>query len=610
MEMENGSPVTSLRYKRLKFGKKFSIFNKTLLIVSGLCGILLLSQSFNLLQERTRLDPDGPGHAVQKRSVWVSSELADNFTKANSSKRADSNDSFAECSPPSIQEFPKDFFSNSQRRKGAVIVHILVSVYMFIALAFVCDDYFVASLDHICENLNLSEDVAGATFMAVGGSAPELFTSVIGLFVIGYGDVGPGTIVGSAVFNILVALGLVSFFAGQVTQLTRWPILRDSLSYSVAIAALIGAMYDGFITWYESLIMLLLYAGYITLMKFNSTVLKIIQPESVYVKEEEKNPLSNGTVDYGSTMLENGDIPAYCGSPDSYQLVTKKIRKLTWREVGMMVMLSDRFQPATRFRAACYMVTMRQDDGHEHQNESDTNQNEPADIVSKNSFKHESGHVDIKIEAGPFYPQDRSCFGMVFWIISRPIALILHFTIPDCKMEKWARWYMVTFLMSIIWIGALSYIMVWMVVIIGYTLGIPDVIMGITFLAAGSSVPDALASLIVSRQGQGDMATANSIGSNVFDILIGLALPWFFQTALLHPGSRVKVNSRGLIYSVVLLFTTVFITIISIHFNKWRLDRKTGVVFFVAYFIFIVISSLIEFNIFGFVNLPTCSLSE
>lgn len=37
--------------------------------------------------------------------------------------------------------------------------------------------------------------------------------------------------------------------------------------------------------------------------------------------------------------------------------------------------------------------------------------------------------------------------------------------------------------------------------IIGYTLGIPDVIMGITFLAAGTSVPDCIASLIVARQG-------------------------------------------------------------------------------------------------------------
>lgn len=40
------------------------------------------------------------------------------------------------------------------------------------------------------------------------------------------------------------------------------------------------------------------------------------------------------------------------------------------------------------------------------------------------------------------------------------------------------------------------------VTIIGYTLGIPDVIMGITFLAAGTSVPDCMASLIVARQGE------------------------------------------------------------------------------------------------------------
>uniref|UniRef100_A0A671NNN3 Sodium/potassium/calcium exchanger 3-like n=1 Tax=Sinocyclocheilus anshuiensis TaxID=1608454 RepID=A0A671NNN3_9TELE len=68
---------------------------------------------------------------------------------------------------------------------------------MFYALALVCDDYFVPSLEKICERLHLSEDVAGATFMAAGSSAPELFTSVIGVFIT-KGDLGVGTIVGSA----------------------------------------------------------------------------------------------------------------------------------------------------------------------------------------------------------------------------------------------------------------------------------------------------------------------------------------------------------------------------------------------------------------------------
>ena len=53
---------------------------------------------------------------------------------------------------------------------------------------------FVPSLEAISEKLDLSEDVAGATFMAAGSSAPELFTSVAGVGV--ESDVGVGTIVG------------------------------------------------------------------------------------------------------------------------------------------------------------------------------------------------------------------------------------------------------------------------------------------------------------------------------------------------------------------------------------------------------------------------------
>lgn len=50
------------------------------------------------------------------------------------------------------------------------------------------------SLEAISEKLDLSEDVAGATFMAAGSSAPELFTSIAGVTV--QSDVGVGTIVG------------------------------------------------------------------------------------------------------------------------------------------------------------------------------------------------------------------------------------------------------------------------------------------------------------------------------------------------------------------------------------------------------------------------------
>ena len=47
-------------------------------------------------------------------------------------------------------------------------------------------------------------------------------------------------------------------------------------------------------------------------------------------------------------------------------------------------------------------------------------------------------------------------------------------------------------------------------------------IMGLTLIAAGTSVPDLITSVIVARKGLGDMAVSSSLGSNLFDICVGL----------------------------------------------------------------------------------------
>jgi len=46
-------------------------------------------------------------------------------------------------------------------------------------------------------------------------------------------------------------------------------------------------------------------------------------------------------------------------------------------------------------------------------------------------------------------------------------------------------------------------------------------VMGLTFLAAGTSIPDLITSVIVAKKGFGDMAVSSSVGSNIFDVTIG-----------------------------------------------------------------------------------------
>lgn len=172
--------------------------------------------------------------------------------------------------------FPEDIFTMEQRRQGAVVLHVIGLVYMFVALAIVCDEFFVPSLDVIIEKLGISEDVAGATFMAAGGSAPELFTSVIGVFV-AFSDVGIGTIVGSAVFNILFVIGMCALFSKTVLLLTWWPLFRDCTFYSISLITLILFFMDNLIEWWEALLLLGTYASYVFFMKFNAQAERAIK---------------------------------------------------------------------------------------------------------------------------------------------------------------------------------------------------------------------------------------------------------------------------------------------------------------------------------------------
>ena len=52
---------------------------------------------------------------------------------------------------------------------GGIALYVLGLLYLFLAIAIVCDEFFVPALDVLVEVWQIEEDVAGATFMAAGG---------------------------------------------------------------------------------------------------------------------------------------------------------------------------------------------------------------------------------------------------------------------------------------------------------------------------------------------------------------------------------------------------------------------------------------------------------
>ncbi|XP_027529491.1 sodium/potassium/calcium exchanger 4 [Neopelma chrysocephalum] len=502
------------------------------------------------------------------------------------------------CTEPAIHEFPEDIFTNKERQQGGILLHITAALYMFYALAIVCDDFFVPSLEKICEKLHLSEDVAGATFMAAGSSTPELFASVIGVFIT-HGDVGVGTIVGSAVFNILCIVGVCGLFAGQVVCLTQWAVFRDSVYYTISVIILIVFIYDEKIEWWESLVLIIMYLFYILIMKYNVRMQNFFTLRSKNVGNGDTvNELEDvkGTQQYGKNSVMMVD-EIICSSPPKYR----------FPEAGLRIMITNKFGPRTRMRMASRLII------NERQRLIQSANGSSKALQNRRQENIENGNIPVGNQEDENEQDTLTPFSVpggkmnkVKWFLTWPLIFLLFATIPNCSKPRWEKWFMLTFILSTLWIALFSYFMVWMVTVIGYTLGIPDVIMGITFLAAGTSVPDCMASLIVARQGLGDMAVSNTVGSNVFDILVGLGIPWGLQTMAIDYGSTVKINSKGLVYSVGLLLGSVALTVFGIHANKWKLDKKLGIYVLFLYAVFLCLSIMIEFNVFTFVNFPMC----
>ncbi|KAM7395181.1 hypothetical protein PAMA_006779 [Pampus argenteus] len=493
--------------------------------VCFICSVLFVAWSMSALLTKTGHGMTVEGHADHER--WgrrLMASAPDNETEQKN------------CTEPAIHEFPNDVFTNNERKSGAVLLHIVAALYMFLALAITCDEYFVTSLEKICE--------VSSSPTVMWGWGPSWAQR------------------SSTSFVSLESAG---------SSLDRW----------------------------ESLVLVLMYAGYILVMKFNSSMQRFFMGKS-------KKNVANGNAAASSEMEDVKPSKAY--SRGSVVMVDEIINaspsKFRFPEAGLRVMVTSHFGPKTRLRMASRLIIteklVQAANGVETQ-------------VIDGKVEIENGNVpeDKPTEAeendtiSPFHIP-RGVGSKLKWLMSWPLLLLLFVTVPNCAKPRWERYFMLSFILSTVWIAVFSYFMVWMVTIIGYTLGIPDVIMGITFLAAGTSVPDCIASLIVARQGLGDMAVSNTIGSNVFDILVGLGVPWAIQTMCVSYGSEVMINSRGLVYSVVLLLGSVALTVLGIHVNKWRLDVKLGVYVLILYAIFLCFSVMIEYNVFTFVNLPMC----
>jgi len=206
-------------------------------------------------------------------------------------------------------------------------------------------------------------------------------------------------------------------------------------------------------------------------------------------------------------------------------------------------------------------------------------------------------------------PPGSSRFTIYFHAIMLPLKVLLQCTIPDVRRyctttedrgssmkqtnnkdnSKIATTSyqifitMISILSCIMHLSLNSYFMVSSLETIGAHLHIPNSILGITVSAIGTSLPIYVASVSAARQGLGNMAVSNALGSNTFNILIALGLPWTVYTVTVAKTSSTVAAANGMyhslreddgvIFSIVLLLVILLCMVGVVSMNEFVLTK-------------------------------------
>ncbi len=344
---------------------------------------------------------------------------------------------------------------------GDIFLSSLGLLASFYFLYFITEFYFIPSLDELAKKLKMSSDMAGATLMAAGSSAPELAVMLFAIFIKGdHEAIGIGTIVGSALFNLLVIVGVVMILGKS--KMVWQPLLRDLIFYGISVALIFFFFADGYLTPVESLMFVTVYIIYIVVM-----------------------------------YLWQKYFP--------YEDIEDHIRENEFPE---------------------------EDSGN-----------------LKKSF-------DNLLQK--FVPNVNNIF--------------------------------IAFLLSVVVISGLSWLLVHFAVNLSRTLNIPEVFIGLTVIAMGTSVPDLISSAITAKQGRSGMAINNAIGSNVFDILIGIGFPFLLLSVI--ETHSFEVVSGNLLISFVLLFGSVAVLTLTFLLNRWKTSKPIGYLLIFIYLCYLVFEIL------------------
>lgn len=438
---------------------------------------------------------------------------------------------------------------------GGIILEVALVVWCFVGLMVVCDEYLVPALETLCRRWSVPEDVAGATFMALGSAAPELIISTVtvvqdqmnGSDALSF---GVSTVIGSGMMAFTCIPGMCCFATEGEVVLKRRPLLRDIVFYFACVLVLLSVIWDGVVTMQKSVILVAIYVVYLLTVIFGKPVRKTYRkctagPENVAGCNLEEGLIQGASQDGAGASRSDRDksilseptsesqAPAGSAPP----MPTDEPRIGGIQEVWTTP-TATKSEDAEDGRAGCCHGV-------------------------------------------------KSALGHLAHIFNWPVHILLKITCPPAgEDEPWENFYGPAVIITFSWVGLFSFVISSIIERWVAISGVNRAIFGLLLVSTAAQVPDAVESYAVTKNGYGSMALANALGSQVINVAVGLGVPWCITC------NRNEMNLQtDLDVAAVAMLVVIVATIAIFFFNgycsgdEWKasLSRKKAKWFFLAY---------------------------
>ena len=464
--------------------------------------------------------------------------------------------------------------------------------------------FLIPSLNTMSKICNMSQAVAGVTFLAFGNGCADLF-SMLAATLSGPGgmELAVGEVLGNGMFVFCGVQGVIALVTPFCVNSLEY--IRDCIFYAVSVIAVAVVLLDGQIVVWEGVVLCALYVIYVLVVLHYDPVLKSLgfetaAPEVVSGEDGDTSP------------VKPYDVSGAHGTKDETQRLKQYMRLLDAGDSPLSLLFQflmpfdwEWFLALPWYRQAYEILKI------------------PTVILLKVTIPVVDQELPNEGWIRPVATLQMFCFPLLFtgftllqdlpasWLTA--LVLVIAWGVTICvsallatmvwissvgneKPEFWQWMGFIGFVGALMIIYTTAKEIVNVILAFGVVFEVGTLLLGVTILAVGIGMQDLVTCVGVARAGYATMAASACVGCALMNIFVGLGLSGIMGPLLVEDPYRLYISVQ-LLCCLGFMLLSILVALITMSAYGWQAGRVFGVGQVVLYVLFIVASVLID--VFG-----------